>query len=238
MITLEAAGRPGTWRAMLKNIGPLAARPASRFTEREVQTRAPRSSADVESVQREATRPAREVLRQLNGDVTRGSRTMSATQTLALFQRLLPGITAREVSDAFTAAFDPRGAIFIAELARERRVPSEGGVLALGRGRRRVKPGKPPTSRGRPRCSPRCPRAGPWWRACRNAASGVTSMWLDNGVRVHHRHMDQRKNEASIEITLAGGQIQRRRRSRDHRGRPARWAGRPRPADDTQILDS
>jgi len=28
-------------------------------------------------------------------------------QTLALFQRLLPGITAREVSDTFAASFDP-----------------------------------------------------------------------------------------------------------------------------------
>ena len=36
-------------------------------------------------------------------------------------------------------------------------------------------------------------------------ASGVTSMWLDNGVRAHHRFMDERKNEASIAITLAGG---------------------------------
>jgi zinc protease len=33
-------------------------------------------------------------------------------------------------------------------------------------------------------------------------------MWLDNGVRVHHRFMDERKNEASVAITLAGGTIQ------------------------------
>jgi zinc protease len=41
-----------------------------------------------------------------------------------------------------------------------------------------------------------------------HARSGVTSMWLDNGARVHHRAMDQRKNEAAITITLAGGPIQ------------------------------
>jgi zinc protease len=33
-------------------------------------------------------------------------------------------------------------------------------------------------------------------------------MWLDNGVRVHYRFMDQRKNVASVVITLAGGPIQ------------------------------
>src|SRR5713101_5308813 len=117
MITLEASGRPGTWRAMLKDIGTALQRARLHgFTEREVQDARTALIADAEeAVQREATRTAREVLRQLNGDVTRGSRTMSAAQTLALFQRLLPGIT----------------------------------------------------SRGRPRCSPRCPRAAPWWRACR-----------------------------------------------------------------------
>jgi zinc protease len=36
----------------------------------------------------------------------------------------------------------------------------------------------------------------------------VTSARLDNGVKVHHRFMDQRKNEATIGITLAGGVIQ------------------------------
>src|SRR5439155_390304 len=81
----------------------------------------------------EVTRPAREVLRQLNGDVTRGSRTMSAAQRLALFQRLLPGITAREVSDTFTAAFDPKNGIFIAELPATDRVPSEAEFLTLRR---------------------------------------------------------------------------------------------------------
>ena len=41
-----------------------------------------------------------------------------------------------------------------------------------------------------------------------HAASGVTSARLDNGVKVHHRFMDQRKNEATVAITLAGGVIQ------------------------------
>jgi len=79
------------------------------------------------------THEAREVLRQLNGDITRGSRTMSAAQKLAFLQRLLPGITAREVSDAFAAAFDPGRAMFIAELPASDEVPSEAQLLAVGR---------------------------------------------------------------------------------------------------------
>jgi predicted Zn-dependent peptidase len=39
-------------------------------------------------------------------------------------------------------------------------------------------------------------------------ATGVWSGWLDNGIRVHHRRVDSRKNEAAIVITLAGGVIE------------------------------
>src|SRR5262249_5878159 len=210
MISLEAAGRPGTWRAMLKDLGTALQRARLHgFTEREVQDARTALVADAEeAVQREPTRPAREVLRQLNGDVSRGSRTMSAGQTLTLLQRLLPGITAREVSDVFAAAFDPKRALFIAELPASDGVPSEAELLMLGRAAVAVKPGKPDDVARATTLLASLPMGGAVVESLSHPASGVTSMWLDNGVRVHHRYMDQRKHEASIEITLAGGQIQ------------------------------
>lgn len=210
MFTLEASGLPGTWRAMLKDLGIALQRARLHgFTEREVQDARVALLADAEEgVRREATRPAREVLRQLNGDVTRGSRPMSAAQTLTLLQRLLPGITAREVSDAFGAAFDPSRAVFIAELPASDDVSSEAQFLALGRTAVAVKPGKPVDVARATTLLAAVPRGGAVVESAPHAASGVTSLWLDNGVRVHHRRMDQRKNEASIAITLAGGPIQ------------------------------
>ncbi len=241
MITLEAAGRPGTWRAMLKDIGIALQRARLHgFSEREVQDARTALIADAEeAVQREVTRPAREVLRQLNGDVTRGSRTMSAAQTLALFQRLLPGITAREVSDAFTAAFDPKGGIFIAELPATDGVPTEAEFLALGRAAVAVKPGKPADVARATTLLSALPKGGAVVESVSHAASGVTSLWLDNGVRVHHRHMDQRKNEASIEITLAGGQIQETPANRGITEAALRAWGRPATSrlTSTQIRD-
>ncbi len=210
MITFEASGLPGTWRAMLKDLGIALQRARLHgFTEREVQDARVALLADAEEgVRREATRPAREVLRQLNGDVTRGSRPMSAAQTLALLQRLLPGITAREVSGAFAAAFDPSRALFIAELPASDDVPSEAHLLALGRVAAAVKPDKPVDVARATTLLSALPRGGAVAESLPHTASGVTSMWLDNAVRVHHRSMDQRKNEASIAITLAGGPIQ------------------------------
>src|SRR5262249_56961496 len=85
------------------------------FTERELQdARAALIAEAEEAVRREATRPARAVLREINEEVTRGGALMSAAQTLALRQRLLPDITARQGSDARAPAFHPQRAIFIA----------------------------------------------------------------------------------------------------------------------------
>jgi len=210
MVSLEASGLPGTWRTMLKDLGIALQRARLHgFTERELQDARVALLADAEEgVRRETTRPAREVLRQLNAAVTRGTRPMSAAQTLALVQRVLPGITAREVSDAFATAFDPSRAMFIAELPATDKVPSEAQLVALGRTAVSVKPGKPVDVARATTLLAAVPRGGAVVESVPHAASGVTSMWLDNGVRVHHRYMDQRKNEASIAITLAGGPIQ------------------------------
>lgn len=210
MFTVEASGRPGTWRAMLKQLGTELQRARRHgFSERELHDARTALIADAEEgVRREATRTAREVLRQLNGDVTRGSRPMSAAQTLALYQRLVPSITLREVSDAFTVNFDPTRTLFIAELPASDDPPSDAELLALGRAAVNVKPAKPLDVARATKLLPALPKGGTVVETVTHAASGVTSFWLDNGVRVHHRAMDQRKNEASISITLAGGPIQ------------------------------
>jgi zinc protease len=210
IVTLEASGQPGAWRAMLKDLGIALQRARLHgFTDREVQDARVALLADAEdAVRREVTRPAREVLRQLNNDVTRGRSPMSAAQTLALLQRLLPGITAREVSDAFAAAFDPSRALFTAEMPAGADVPPEAKFLALARRAVAVKPGKLADVARATALLAALPRGGAVVESVPHAASGVTSQWLDNGVRVHHRWMGQRKGEASIAITLAGGPIQ------------------------------
>jgi zinc protease len=210
MTNIEASGRPGTWRAMLTDLGTALERARLHgFSEREVQDARAALMADAEeAAQRETTRPAREVLYLLNRDVSRQGPLMSAAQTLAVLQRLLPGITAAEVSDAFRANFDPSRAIFIAELPASDDVPSEADLMTLGRTAVAVKPDKPADTPRAAALLATLPQGGSVVESRPHAASGVTSMWLDNGVRVHHRRMDQRKNEASIVITLAGGAIE------------------------------
>jgi len=210
MFTVEASGRPGTWRAMIKDLGTELQRARLHgFSERELADARTAIIADAEeSVRREATRNAREVLRQLNGEVSRGTRPMSAAQSLAIYQKLVPAITAREVSDAFAVNFDPTRTLFIAELPASDDPPTEADFLSLGRAAVNVKPGKPLDVARATKLLAAPPKGGTVVETTTHAASGIAAMWLDNGVRVHHRAMDQRKNEASIVITLAGGPIQ------------------------------
>ncbi len=170
-------------------------------------------------MRRETTRPAREVLRELNDDVTRQTPSMSAAQNLALLQRILPGITAREVSDAFAVNFDPSRSLVLAELPASDGVPSEPELLALGRTAIDVKPDKLAEAPRATTLLATLPTAGTVVESVTHAASGVTSMWLDNGVRVHHRQMDQRRNEASV-VYHAGRRHDRGDggQPRDHRG--------------------
>jgi zinc protease len=209
-VSVEASGQPGTWRAMLADLGTALQRARLYgFTEREVEdARAALIAQGEEAVQRETTRPARDVLREINGAVSRQEPLMSASQSLALLRRLLPGITAAEVSQVFAANFDPSQALIVAELPSQEAVPSEGELVALGRAAVDVTPDKPVEVARPTTLLATLPAGGAVVETRTHAASGVTSMWLDNGVRVHHRFMDQRKNEASILITLAGGPIE------------------------------
>jgi zinc protease len=210
MTSVEASGKPATWRAMLSDLGTTLQRARLYgFSEREIEdARAALIAQGEEALQREATRPAREVVRELNAAVSRDEPPMSAAQSLALLRRLLPGITAAEVSRAFAANFDPTRALFIAELPAGPGVPTEGELVAIGRSAVDVTPDKPTEVARATTLLGALPKPGSVVESTVHQASGVTSMWLDNGARVHHRFMDQRKNEARITITLAGGQIQ------------------------------
>jgi len=234
-----------TWRGgpardvagMLKDIGPPCSAPAHGFTEREGRTRAPRSSRMSRRPCSGRRRgPRGEVLRHLNGDVTAGAGRCSVDQTLALFQRLLPGITAREVSDPSRRLRRPRGAIFIAGLPASDGGPSEAEVPgALGRAAVAVKPGQARQRRAATTLLSALAQGRGRGGERSHAASGVTSMWLDNGVRVHHatwisartrRHRDHAGRR----------QIQETPANRGITSRPARLgpAGHE-PADEHQI---
>lgn len=210
LITAEASGKPAEWRRMLSDLGlDIQRARLYGFSERELQDiRKLLITEAEESARHEKTVPARAILRRINGAVARREPVMSPTQHLALLKRLLPGVSLQEVSERFAFDFDPSNVTFIAELPSGGDEPGEPELIALGRASLSVKP-DPETEVARASSLlERFPARGKFVEKIEHVASGVTSGWLDNGVRVHYRFMDQRKNEASVTITLAGGRIQ------------------------------
>ncbi|MGH7331511.1 MAG: M16 family metallopeptidase, partial [Candidatus Rokuibacteriota bacterium] len=208
--SVDASGKPETWPAMLADLGTALQRARLHgFTAQELEEAQAAILAEADdAAQREATRGARDVLRHINSKVARGEPIVSAAQNLALLKQLLPGLTAPEVSQTFAALFDPTNAIFVIKLPSSSAVPTEAALIAAGRAAVDVKPDKPAEVARVTSLLAAPPRAGTAVDRQEHAATGVTSVRLDNGVRAHHRFMDQRKNEATVAITLAGGVIQ------------------------------
>ena len=112
------------------------------------------------------------------------------------------------MSGVFAANFDPTNVIFVAELPSGGAVPTEAELAAAGRTAVSVTPAKALEVARATSLLSSIPKGGVVVESVEHAGSGVTSARLDNGVKVHHRFMDQRKNEATVAITLAGGVIQ------------------------------
>ena len=210
IIEAEASGRPGEWKRMLAELGVNLQRARLHgFSEREARDARTLLIAEAEeAVQREATLPARAILSQINGTVARRELALSAAQRLDLLRRLLPGITAQEISRTFAANFAATNVTFIAKLPSGGDLPDETELISLGRQALNVKPERQTEVARVASLLEKLPKVGKIVELAEHKASGVLSAWLDNSMRVHYRFMDQRKNEATIVMTLAGGQIQ------------------------------
>jgi zinc protease len=209
-VSIRAAGPPGAWRAMLQEVAAAVQQARVHgFSARELDLvrRALLAEAE-EAVQREPTQPARGVLRHLNTVIARGETPASAEQRQAVLQRLLPGIDAAEVSRAFAATFDFTDVAVIATLPAGGDVPDEAALAALGRTVLTAQVAAPAESAGEARLLDAPPPPGGVAEQSEHARSGVRSAWLDNGVRVHHRFVGQRRHEVRVQITLAGGEIE------------------------------
>src|SRR5262249_41606684 len=210
LVSARASGPPERWRAMLDELtGGVQQAPRHGFRPREIEVvrRALIAEADAD-VQREPTQPARAVLRRLNEAVERGEPPMSADHRRALFERLLSGIGADEVSRAFAALLDFTDVVSVVSLPAGEGVPDEALLIGLTRTAWSAPSEAPAELTTEARLMESRPGPARILEQAEHPASGVTSAWLDNGVRVHHRFVAQRRNEVTVRITVAGGEIE------------------------------
>jgi len=205
----SARAKPGKWRQALEEIALEVQRGRMfGFTPREIEDAKKEMIANAErSVETESTTPMQGLMTRLNGAVSSGEPPMSPQQRLELVRELLPKITEEEVEKRFAREFDPTAVAFVATLPSGEGVPSEADLLSIGTKAFSVTPTKDSESIHVEQLMSELPNPGKFVEFAENEPSKVWSGWLSNNVRVHYRFMDERKNQASVQIALIGGEL-------------------------------
>jgi len=211
-VEASASGEPDRWRQMLTDL-VTEVRRASRHgvTPRELEDARKDLLATFErAAETEPTLSARALVGMMTQRVHRGEPIRSAAQELELVRRVLPGITVQDVSAALSAALGSPAWIFVAQLPEADKTggtPGEPDLLRLGEELLRLEPDAPSEGARAESLLDSPPAPGEVTELTQHARSGVTSAWLSNGVRVHHRFMDYKKDEVTLTVLLAGGEI-------------------------------
>lgn len=208
-VDVSARATPGNWKPALQELAmELQRARAFGFTSHELDAVKKQAISGAErSVETESTAPASSYITRMNASVTSGEPMMSPQQRLDLLKQLLPGITLEEVAKGFAKEFDPKGVAFIAVLPTSANVPTESELLEIGIAALAVTPTKEVEVAHATQLMSELPKAGTVTEQNENAATQVWSGWLSNNVRMHYRFMDYRKNEATVNITLVGGDL-------------------------------
>jgi zinc protease len=212
LVSANASGEPADWPRMIDELVVEVNRVREHgFTERELELAKKEILADAErAVRTEPTRDARRALFQMLSAVNNKEPVLSAKQRLDLYTELLPSISLGEVNETFKGDFAPGTFAYVVEMPEKQgvSVPSREEVLAAARAAwaREVTPFEEVT--GPTELLTSLPTPGKVVESNLDKDLGITSAWLGNGVRVHHRFMDYKEDEVMVSIALAGGRIE------------------------------
>lgn len=160
-----------------------------------------------QQAQQEPTLPAMAHVRRIGSALSSTEPVRSAAQRLESASTLLPSITAEECSVWFAREFDPAKVMFFAQLPSPSPAFTEQTLLEAGQRAMSVTPAKEADAVLATTLMEQLPTPGTVVEQGEHAAAKVWSGWLSNGVRVHHRQMDYRKDQVNINITLYGGEL-------------------------------
>ncbi len=212
LVNASAKGEPKDWEQMLEEVIVEVSRAREHgFTPRELELAKTEFIANSErDVRTESTRNARRIVRRMNRAVSAGEPILSAQQELDLLNRVLPTITLEEVSAAFAENFKPGTFAYMLTMPEKDDValPSSDDVLAVARAAQARRTEAPREEQRQTELLPRLPAPGKLVESEFDEDLAITSGWLSNGVRLHHRFMDYKKDTVLLSITLAGGEIE------------------------------
>jgi len=207
-----AQGEPTDWKAMLEEvIVELNRARVHGSTQRELDLAASEFRASAErEVRTEATRNARAIIGEMNDSVADGEPILSAQQFLDLLDELMPTVTVEEVNAVIARYFKPGAFSYVIKMPdlEGLAVPSENDLLAAARAAHAIETEAMAAAEESKELLAALPEPGKVVEKTFDEDLAITSAWLDNGVRVHHRFMDYKKDSVFVGISLAGGLIE------------------------------
>lgn len=136
-------------------------------------------------------------------------RPMNAEQRYKLSQQLLAGVTREEVEAAARARYAATNRTITLALPKrdDVKAPTPTQLLAIAKGVEAAPVAKRPERTWAQSLLVDEPKPGKTVQHTLNGEFNVMSATLDNGVRLHIRPMQHRKNHVTVRITLAGGRV-------------------------------
>ncbi|MFH0940193.1 MAG: insulinase family protein, partial [Planctomycetota bacterium] len=207
----EASGKPEQWEPMLLALLTEIKRAREfGFLEQELEDARKQTMASVEqSARTEGTWDARAFLARMNNAIAQEQKPMSEAQRLELTKHILPTIKLEEVSAAFKQNFAPNNRLLLVTMPEKAdlKAPTETEILNAGA---KAEAGKVEALavQARPKSLlEQDPQPGAVSDQEEEKDLKILSVTLNNGVRVHLRSMDFKKDQVSVQINLAGGAI-------------------------------
>lgn len=214
----QATGRsePGRWQKVLQELGTEVRRATMHgFTRQELEDAKRRLLSSAErALEAEPTIPSRQLQSAIVESIASAEPFMSISQQVELLRGLLPTITLEQVVSEFARTFAFEHAVFTLQTPTNTQTPSEDALLAEGEKALRATP-EPFVDRARAaQLLSEQPTAGKVVERTDHEATGVTSLWLSNGVRVHIRPMRERQGQIIGSIHVYGGLVHEDARTR------------------------
>jgi zinc protease len=207
----QATGRSekGRWQEVLSELGREVRRATLHgFTKEELEDARTRLLSSAErAMLRESTRPSRSLQSAVVDAIASREPYMSVSQQLDLLRELLPSITLEEVNEAFAELFGFENAVFTLQTPEDEQTPSEDELLAAGIEALDARP-EPYTPDARAeKLLDEQPTPGDVAERSTHEETGVTSLWLSNGVRLHVKRMTERQGTVLGAIQVYGGLV-------------------------------
>jgi zinc protease len=210
-VSASAKGEPKDWNRMLDALVAELNRAIDHgFTAGELDLARRDELASAQwAVKTESSRDSTQIVSGFAGAVGLDRPIMSAQQRLDLMNQVLDGLTVDELHKIFVEDFATKSYAYVLEMpASMKGLPSNEEILAAASAAWAKKTEAPPEIVQVGSILPSEPEAGKVVSQETDKDLGLTTAVFADGVVLHHKFSDYKKDQVLIQITLPGGEIE------------------------------